>query len=293
MKRILVITTGGTIACEESGKGLAPAHGGSELLKGIAGCELRILDLFACDSTDISLRQWKALYSSVKNSSGFDGVVILHGTDTLEYTAAMLYYTLSHLNIPVIITGAMLPFSHENSDGPRNIKDAVTVACDGRFKGVYAVFCGRIICGNRVIKVDSRDEDAFRSYDGNDCGKIEYGIITPYCYGEIPETAKLPESYKKIAVIKLTPFTYELTVPDGSCGAVIESFGAGGIPIRLAPALRQLCSRMPVVITTPCIHGTDLTEYEVGQRALSCGAMDSKGVSTACAVVKMWLNITN
>ena len=284
MKRILVITTGGTIACEESGKGLAPAHGGSELLKGIAGCELRILDLFACDSTDISLRQWKALYSSVKNSSGFDGVVILHGTDTLEYTAAMLYYTLSHLNIPVIITGAMLPFSHENSDGPRNIKDAVTVACDGRFKGVYAVFCGRIICGNRVIKVDSRDEDAFRSYDGNDCGKIEYGIITPYCYGEIPEPAKLPESYKKIAVIKLTPFTYELTVPDGSCGAVIESFGAGGVPNdenNWLPNLEKLIKNgVRVVCATQCIYdGVNLDLYPIGTLAQKLGA-ESTGVLT-------------
>lgn len=290
MKKILVITTGGTIACKETGNGLAPSQKGGELLKGIEGCE--VLDLFACDSTDISAEQWKLLCFAVKRAVVFDGVVILHGTDTMEYTAAMLYYTVSHLNIPVIITGAMLPFGTENSDARRNIRDAVTVARDGRFQGVYAVFGGRIICGNKLVKIDSRLPDAFRSFDGKGCGRIEHGIITPLCYGEIPEPMKIPENDKKIAVIKLTPFTQDLHVAEGYCGAVIESFGAGGIPARLEESLRQLCSRMPVVITTPCIHGTDLTEYEVGQRALNCGAIDGKGMSTACAVVGMWLNIT-
>ncbi len=290
MKKILVITTGGTIACEETINGLSPEKKGGELLRGIEGCE--VLDLFACDSTDISVEQWKLLCFAVKRAAVFDGVVILHGTDTMEYTAAMLYYTVSHLNIPVIITGAMLPFGTENSDARRNIKDAVAVARDGRFQGVYGVFGGRIICGNKLIKVDSREPDAFRSFDGKECGRIEHGIITPFCYGEIPEPMKIPEKDKKIAVIKLTPFTQELNVPDGYCGAVIESFGAGGIPARLENPLRQLCARMPVVITTPCIHGVDLMEYEVGQRALSCGAIYGKSMSTACAVVGMWLNIT-
>ncbi len=290
MKKILVITTGGTIACKETENGLAPAQKGGELLKGIEGCE--VLDLFACDSTDISAEQWKLLCFAVKKAVVFDGVVILHGTDTMEYTAAMLYYTVSHLNIPVIITGAMIPFGSENSDARRNIKDAVTVAKDGRFQGVYAVFGGRIICGNKLTKVDSQLPDAFRSFDGKDCGKIEHGIIMPICYGEIPEPMKIPEKEKKIAVIKLTPFTQDLQVGEEYCGAVIESFGAGGIPARLEEALRTLCARMPVVITTPCIHGTDLTEYEVGRRALNCGAIDGHTMSTACAVVGMWLNIT-
>lgn len=290
MKKILVITTGGTIACEEGENGLAPGKKGGQLLKGIDGCE--ILDLFSCDSTDISPEQWKLLCFAVKRAVVFDGVVILHGTDTMEYTAAMLYYTVSHLNIPVIITGAMLPFGTENSDARQNIKDAVTVARDGRFQGVYAVFGGRIICGNKVIKVDSRNCDAFRSFDGKECGRIEHGVITPLCYGEIPQPMKIPEKDKKIAVIKLTPFTEDLQVSEEYCGAVIESFGAGGIPLRLENALRKLCKRMPVVITTPCIHGADLGEYEVGQRALSCGAIDGRTMSTACAVVGMWLNIT-
>ena len=291
MKKILVITTGGTIACEQGGHGLAPAHDGNDLLEGISGCEIAILDLFACDSTDISPEHWRKICGAVKSAKGYDGVVVLHGTDTLEYTAAMLYYTVSDMDIPVIITGAMLPFSHESGDGGRNIADAVTLACDGRFKGAYVVFCGRIISGNDAIKRDSLEKDAFRSFSGEDCGKISHGHIAVFKAAEKPKPMRLPEADKKITVIKLSPFTAEINVPYGYSGAVIESFGAGGVPDRseLLQALRELCGRMPVIMTTACAHGVNLTEYAVGQRALECGIIDGGKITTACAAVRLWL----
>lgn len=291
MKKILVITTGGTIACEDGGHGLAPAHDGNDLLEGISGCEITILDLFACDSTDISQKHWREIYTAVRNAEGYDGIVVLHGTDTLEYTAAMLYYTVSDKEIPVIVTGAMLPFSSKNGDGGRNIADAVTLACDGRFKGVYVVFCGRIIGGNEAIKRDSLEKDAFRSFSGEDCGKISHGHITVNRFTAMPKPMKLPETDKKTAIIKLSPFTEKISVPEGYSGAVIESFGAGGIPDRpvLLQSARELCARMPVIMTTSCSHGTDLTEYAVGQRALECGIIDGGGMTTACAAVRLWL----
>ena len=292
MKKILVITTGGTIACEDGGHGLAPAHDGNDLLEGISGCEITILDLFSCDSTDISPAHWRKICTAVRNAEGYDGVVVLHGTDTLEYTAAMLYFTVSDMKIPVIITGAMLPFSSENGDGGRNIADAVTLACDGRFNGVYVVFCGRIIGGNEAIKRDSLEKDAFRSFSGDDCGKISHGHITVQSFVEEPNPMSLPETDKKIAVIKLSPFTEEIYVPEGYSGAVIESFGAGGIPRRsaLLQSVRGLCARMPVIMTTSCAHGAKLTEYEVGQRALECGITDGGRMTTACAAVRLWLD---
>ena len=289
MKNILVITTGGTIASEETAAGLAPARRGSDMIRGISDCKITILDLFSCDSTDISPEHWKKLYTAVKNGAVYDGIVILHGTDTLEYTAAMLYFTASYMGIPIIITGAMLPFSAPDSDGKRNIADAVKTACDPRFSGVYAVFCGRIIGGYEVVKCHSSHKDAFRSFSGQDCGAIDHGMITVNKYTQVPKPVKIPDEGGKTAVIKLTPFTEELHVPAGYTGAVIESFGAGGIPLRLEKHLKALCLRMPVVITTPCRGGADLTEYEVGQRALACGAIDGGIMSTACAAVKLWL----
>ena len=290
MKKILIITTGGTIACEDYGNGLTPAHGGNDLLKGISGCEITYMDLFSCDSTDISPEHWKKLYNAVTKENEYDGIVILHGTDTLEYTAAMLWFTSSHKDIPIILTGAMLPFSDENGDGALNISDAITAACDERLKGVYVVFCGRIISGGEAIKRNSVEKDAFRSFSGSDFGYISDGNVIIKKEAHKPSAMTIPEGDKKIAVIKLSPFTERIYVPDGYSGAVIESFGAGGIPDRaeLLESVRELCGRMPVIMTTPCICGADLGEYAVGRRALQCGVADGKAMSTACAAVKLW-----
>lgn len=291
MKRILIITTGGTIACETTENGRAPVYGGAQLTAGITGCEITICDLFSCDSTDITPAHWHKLYAKVKESSDYDGIVILHGTDTLEYTAAMLYFTVSDMGIPVIITGAMIPMSEQDSDGGRNIHDAVAAACCDELSGVYAVFSGRIISGGNVIKRHSLEADAFSAFCGGDNGSISGGIVTVFRRADAPEAMKLPEKDKKTAVIKLSPFTDSLYVSDDYSGAVIESYGAGGIPSHLSDYLAQLCAHMPVTITTACVGGANLHEYEVGQRALALGAIDGGKMSTACAAVKMWLEL--
>ncbi len=290
MKRILVITTGGTIACEESGNGLAPEHGGNDLLKGITGCEITVLDLFSCDSTDITPEHWKTLCSAVKISLMYDGIVILHGTDTLEYTAAMLWLTVSYMNIPVIITGAMLPLTAPDSDGEANIRDSIIAACDEDLAGVYVVFCGRIISGGEAIKRNSLLPDAFESFGGDDCGEICGGKIKLYRKSMPEKIMTPPKNDKKIAVIKLSPFTEEITVPDNCSGVVIESFGAGGISDRdtLMNSIKRLAERIPVVMTTACTNGVNLKEYAVGQRALECGVIDGGKMSTALAAVKLW-----
>lgn len=289
MKKILIITTGGTIACETTENGRAPSRSGAELTAGITDCEITICDLFSCDSTDITPSHWRKLYNKVRESADYDGIVILHGTDTLEYTAAMLYFTASHMGIPIILTGAMIPMSEENSDGGRNIRDAVTAACDDRISGVYVVFSGRIISGGNVIKRYSTETDAFRAFCGRDNGSVQDGAVAYFCEAEKPPVMKLPERDRKISVIKLSPFTDSLNVPENYDGAVIESYGSGGIPSQLAESLSALCARMPVTVTTSCGGGADLHEYEVGQRALSLGAIDGGKMTTACAAVKMWL----
>lgn len=290
MKKILIITTGGTIACEATENGRAPALGGERLTAGITGCEADICDLFSCDSTDITPAHWRKLCYKVRESADYDGIVILHGTDTLEYTAAMLYFTVSDMEIPVIITGAMIPMSEENSDGGRNIRDAVTAACCDELAGVYAVFAGRIISGGNLIKRHSSETDAFRAFCGGDNGYVSDGRAVITRKAAIPEAVKLPETDKKIAVIKLSPFTDMISASDNCSGAVIESYGAGGIPSHLSDSLGKLCSRMPVTITTSCGGGANLREYEVGQRALALGAVDGGEMSTACAAVKLWLD---
>lgn len=277
-KKLLFITTGGTIACGE-GDSLSPCHSGNELLEkvGIRGVKTDILDLFAIDSTDLSGNYLKTIFTAVKeNLPHYDGAVILHGTDTLAYTAAMLGFTIR--DKPVIVTGSMLPLSDENSDGYHNIRLAFKAALSGEYKGCYAAFGGRIIDGRNLIKTDSHSFDAFLPYR-----EQASELFKEY----------FPENPKPPRVVKLTPFTEgrEIFCDERYSGLIIESFGAGGLPERedILGRVKEISAKKPVVITTPCLSGTDLKRYSVGQRALDCGCFELE-LSTEAAAVWLWLN---
>lgn len=279
MKKLLFITTGGTIACGK-GDNLTPVNRGDDLLRksGIGEKELSVtvLDLFSIDSTDLNEKYLREIYTAVReNLPLYDGIIILHGTDTLVYTAAMLAFMFREK--PLIVTGSMLSLEEENSDGYENIRLAAEAALSGSYKGCYIVFGGKIIYGADAVKAHSTAVTAFSAYSGKD--------LTDYHIASFPETTKLPK------IIKLTPFTRaeELTA-EGSCGVVIETYGTGGLPDRedILRAVSSLSERMPVYITTPCQGGTDLNRYSVGQRALSLGVKETK-MSTEAAAVWLWL----
>lgn len=279
MKKLLFITTGGTIACGK-GDNLTPVNSGEELLgkSGIAEKELSVtvLDLFSIDSTDLNEKYMREIYSAVReNLPLYDGIIILHGTDTLVYTAAMLAFTFREK--PVIVTGSMLSLEEENSDGYENIRLAVEAALSGSYRGCHVAFGGKLIYGADAAKTHSTAFTAFSAYSGKD--------LSDYRIDTFPEAARLPK------IIKLTPFTRaeELTA-EGGCGVVIETYGTGGLPDRenVLSAVAKLSERMPVYITTPCQGGTDLNRYSVGQIALSVGAKETK-MSTEATAVWLWL----
>ena len=278
MKKILVITTGGTIAGLNAGFGLAPALLGEKLIPQLDGIETTILDLYSIDSTDVMPIHWRKLYQAVTvQLPEYDGAVILHGTDTMAYTGAVLSFTLE-IDKPVILTGSMLPSDAEDSDAHENIEFALRTACDEQYKGVYLAFAGRIINGADIIKVSSHDKDAFRSYAG----------FEPHRRYNFPaRNGRLP------AVVRLTPFTYGMDImslAEDRAGIVIETYGAGGIPDNeITLVISELAKTIPIVISSPCLGGTNLGRYEVGRRALDAGAVDADLRSTECAAVEMWL----
>ena len=279
MKKILLITTGGTIASGNSnGGGLAPEKHGAEMLTGTERINTDVLDLFAIDSTDITPAHWRLLYSTVtENLPLYDGIVILHGTDTMAYTGAVLAFTVN-TDKPVILTGSMLPFGAEDSDARDNIMLALQTASRGTYRGVFLAFAGRIIGGADIVKVNSTEKDAFRSYAGF----------------EPARTYKFPEHSGIFpAVVKLTPFSDGADIKrlaGNKSGIVIETYGAGGLPAgEITLAAGELAKTIPVVITTPCLGGSDLGRYEVGRRALDAGASDAGKRSAECAAVEMWL----
>ena len=155
MKKILLITTGGTIASIQTGNGLIPGLSGEQLLEFIPKlkdmCEIDVKSLFDVDSTNIYFKHWLKLANVIKEEyDKYDGFVICHGTDTMSYTASALSYLIQNSKKPVILTGSQKPINLDISDAKTNLLDSFTYACDINSKGAVLIFNGNVILGTRA-----------------------------------------------------------------------------------------------------------------------------------------------
>ena len=128
MRKILILTTGGTIASRPAGKGLEPEAGATMVRTAVdalkPACEVDIQPIAQLDGSDVQPEEWQAFARAVIEACpDYDGIVITHGTDTLAYTAAMLSYMLRACPIPVVFTGAQAPLSRPLSDGRASFYD--------------------------------------------------------------------------------------------------------------------------------------------------------------------------
>ena len=168
MKRILLIATGGTIACKRSDAGLKPLISSEELLAYVPSarefCKTDALQLFNLDSTNIQPGHWLAMASAIEEHyEHYDGFVICHGTDTMAYTAAALSYLIQNSQKPIVITGAQKPIDMEITDAKTNLSDSLRFASCDRSHGVVIVFDGKVIAGTRGKKERTKSYDAFSS----------------------------------------------------------------------------------------------------------------------------------
>lgn len=283
LKHVLMIATGGTLACRETGRGLAPSLTGEQLIEFLPElpkiCKVVVENPFSIDSTDITTADRVKLAGIIReNYDLYDGFVIAHGTDTLGYTSALLYHMLRNLNKPVILTGAQKPIGVPGSDAERNLLDAFRVIRAG-YVGVAAVLHGQIIRGNHVVKVDCESMNAFRSINAPLAGTIdgEGNVrldIVPKLGGE-PEFVEDIDS--DFVLLKLVPDLDPsiITFLSRYKKVIIEGYGSGGIPIRLEKVVQKLIhSGTKVYVTTQCLSGSvNLDKYEVGKRAEAMGAV--------------------
>ena len=282
MKHILLIATGGTICCRDTGNGLAPALTGEELLAFLPGiasiCCVTVCDLFSMDSTDITARERLRIAACIReNYEKYDGFVVTHGTDSMAYSAALLAHLCKNLRKPVILTGSQKPIGVPDSDAERNLTDALRVAASDCI-GVAAVMYGKIIGGEHLVKVHSSDPEGFASINAPLRGTINADGVH---LADVPAPCGAPAFVETIdanvMLLKLLPdmdpalFTF-LEQYDK---VILEAFGAGGLPARLEQAVQKLiASGTRVYITTQCVAGgVDLSVYEVGRRAEALGAV--------------------
>lgn len=253
------------------------------------------------DSSDMTVRDWNEIASVIYSSyRDYDGFVVLHGTDTMAYTAAALSFILDGLDKPVVLTGSQIPLAELRSDGRDNLVTSVLIAADGVAREVCLYFSGKLLRGNRATKMSADQLVAFDS--PNYPHLADVGIDVRYNLAVIrrSEGRKLvfrPMSDVPIGVIKVFPGIqfglFESIMTDKLSGVVLETFGAGNIPSgggELIPIIRRAFSAGSVVtVCSQCPSGTvSLGAYKTSSALKEAGAVSGRDMTTEAAVAKLY-----
>jgi len=306
-KKILIIGTGGTISSVDSGEGLSSALPVEEILNFCGGelsdleYEADVINLLNIDSTLIQPEDWVKIAEEIgKKFSLYDGFIILHGTDTLAYTASMLSFMLRKPTKPVVLTGSMRPAPIANSDAIPNVADSVRFAVNG-CPGVYVVFNHKVIRASRASKVASEDIDAFVSVNEPPVALVTSKSINyrrdfnVNMEGPFSVDARMDNHVFVLKIFPgLEPVIVESLIERNISGLILESFGTGGLPYRgrnLLDIISRAAAQIPVVLTSQVLYnGVNLHTYEVGIRALKAGVISAEDMSKEAAITKlMWV----
>ena len=280
-KKILLIATGGTIASQPGEDGLSPALTSEELLEQIpevrAKCSIDTVQLCNLDSTNMRPENWLAVARLIRQRYGdYDGFVITHGTDTMAYAAATLYYLIQNSPKPVVLTGSQVSIFARDSDARENLRGAIAYAVSDDGCGVHLVFDNKVICANRARKTRTRSFNAFSRIDYPEVAYIRDGEVRTYFHEDCPGPVRFYDALdSSVCVIKLIPgmdpgiLDY---VGERYRAVIIESFGVGGVPYydsdEFADAIGRLLQKhVKVIFTTQVSHeGSDMSLYQVGFR---------------------------
>jgi L-asparaginase len=309
MKRILILQTGGTILMRPSADSpgeVAPDPRASRwLLKEIPDLA-RIADieqraLLNLDSSDISPSHWTLLAETLQaERDAYDGFVVLHGTDTMAYTASALSFALVGFGKPIIFTGSQVPLANLRSDARRNLINAVEVATLD-LPEVGICFNDAVYRGNRSTKMSIGDFDAFGSPNFPPLAEIGIEIRVGGAVGvETQDFVSLPPAAPlfstSVHILKIHPaISPELLAPLASSGIqalILEAFGSGNFPITGAHNLLpffQACrdAGMHLIIASQAPYdAVQLTKYESGRAAAALGMISAGDMTLEAALTK-------
>ena len=305
MKKLLLLTTGGTIASRPTGEGLAPDLNGAALAGQLgavtANYHVTIRDILCLDSSNIQPEEWQLIAQAVfDNREDYDGVVITHGTDTMAYTASVLSFMLRGIGIPVVLTGAQLPIEHPLTDALENMRVALAMAGSGR-GGVFVAFDRKVMLGCRAVKTRTTGFGAFESVNWPLCATVDSEGLRIHAHALPPEAGGCTlrdELCRDVFLIKLTPGLnpeiFDRLLEMHYRGLVIEAFGAGGLHFIRRDLISKLHAAaeagMAVVVCSQCLYErSDFSLYQAGQKALSEGVIQGCDMTTEAAVTKlMW-----
>lgn len=309
--RVCLISTGGTISSiyDEEIMAYRPGLSAEKLLEalpeGTSDIEVIKQDLFQLDSANAQPHHWVEIAAAIKEADesieNLDGIVVLHGTDTMAYSASATSFFIQEFGRPIVFTGSQIAASVPWSDGPRNLLDALRVAAWGDIGEVCIVFNGEIHRATRTRKIRERALDAFDTFDQTPLGVLAREIVL--YESRMRRTDPSPQYDfaldERVFLLKtfpgMNPDVFSKIVELGYKGIVIEGFGSGNIPTQensLTSAIREVVEGgYPVFISSQCAFGqADLSLYEVGKAALEVGALSAHDMTSEAAVVKlMWV----
>lgn len=299
-QNIMVLYTGGTIGMQASANGLAPASGfEARMAEQLAAQpELKVPNwrfrelLPLIDSANMTPAYWQRLREAVIEAvdvDGCDAVLILHGTDTLAYSAAAMSFQLLGLSTPVLFTGSMLPAGVENSDAWENLNGALLALGQGLAPGVQLYFHGELLASTRCAKIRSFGRHPFATLQRNAGGLP---------LAKLPDHLKYtqPKSLAKVAVLPLVPgFAVQLlttAIDSGIQGIILECFGNGTGPSNdlefLNGLQRAYEQNIVVVAITQCQEGGILLDiYEAGNQLRRAGVLSGGGMTREAAFGKL------
>lgn len=306
-KRIYIAYTGGTIGMKPSSHGYIPAAGFlSQTLANMPEFHRPEMPEFTLheyenliDSSDMKPADWQRIADDIAaNYDAYDGFIILHGTDTMAYTASALSFMLENLSKPVIVTGSQIPLAELRSDGQVNLLNALFVAANYPIAEVGLFFNNRLLRGNRSRKVDA---DGFSAFDSpNFPPLLEAGINIRLKAGKLaePSTAPLtvsPVIAQPIGLVSLYPgISSEViknTLQQPVNALILLSYGVGNAP-QNPQLLEQLtyaqARQIPVLNCTQCMRGrVNMGGYATGHGLQASGVLSGSDMTPEAALAKL------
>lgn len=312
--RILILYTGGTIGMIEDAatKSLRPFDF-NHLIDNVP--KIKMLDYFIehiqfdppIDSSDMKPSNWADIASQIeKHYNEFDGFVVLHGTDTMAYTASALSFMLRNLDKPVIITGSQLPIGEVRTDGEENLITALQIAAATNFNGdpmvqeVAILFENYLWRGNRSTKMSADNFNAFKSNNYPELARIGLGIHFEEKALRRPNERRplhvTTTMDPNVMTVDLHPgmtrhtLHHVLNTP-GIKGIVLRTYGAGNAPTSawfLEEIKNCVASGVVIVNVTQCVNGgVHARRYVSGDRLANCGVISGHDMTSEAAITKL------